>query len=223
MRLKNFLVEFSQDKEFGTLVILDIDETIFKTFAKIKVIKDGKVFRELSNQEFNTYKLQPGESFDFGEFRDAELFNKTSIPIPKTVDRIKRMFSSINKQSPTVIMLTARADFDDKETFLDTFRKHGIPIDKIYVERAGNMKTGTTDERKKSIMMKYIMTGKYTTVLFLDDDEKNLRTFAKLGKSLPQEAYDAVRKHNGLEDDEMVTIHFNGIKVLEDGSIKRIW
>jgi len=223
MRLQNFLNEFSRDKDLGTLVAIDIDETIFRTFAKIRVIKNGKVIKALNNQEFNTYELQDGESFDFGEFRSAELFNRTSIPIEKTVQRIRRMFSSIMKDNPDVILLTARADFDDKETFLDTFRKHGIPIDQIYVERTGNLKTGTTDEKKKSTLMKYLMTGKYTDVKLIDDDKRNVTSFAQMGKSLPKEVYDAVRKRHRFQKDEMVTIHFFPMLVDEQGNIKRVW
>ena len=222
MRLIKHLNEFSRDKDFGTLVAIDIDETIFKTFAQIKVMKKGKEIKSLSNQEFNTYKLQDGESFDFGEFRNAALFHKTSIPIDKTDKRIKRMLSCVMKDKPTMILLTARADFDDKETFLNTFRKHGIPIDKMYVERVGNMKTGTTDEKKKTVLMKYLMTGKYTDVKLLDDDKKNVTTFAKMGKSLPQSVYDKVRQVNGLGKDEMVTIHFFPMLVDDTGNIKRI-
>ena len=222
MRLVRHLNEFSRDKDFGTLVAIDIDETIFKTFAKIKVIKDGKEIRSLSNQEFNTYLLQDGESFDFGEFRDAKLFNKTSIPIEKTVKRIKRMLSGDLGDNPDIILLTARADFDDKETFLNTFRKHGIPIDQMYVERVGNMKTGTTSAKKKKVLMKYLMTGKYTDIKLLDDDMKNVKTFADMGKSLPQEVYDKVRKYNRLPKDEMVTIHFFPMLVDDSGNLKRI-
>jgi hypothetical protein len=222
MRLIQHLNEFARDKDFGSLVAIDIDETIFKTFAEIKVIKNGKEIKSLSNQAFNTYELQDGESFDFREFRNAELFNKTSIPIDKTVKRIKRMLSNVMRDNPDIILLTARADFDDKETFLSTFRKHGIPIDKMYVERVGNMKSGTTDDRKKKTLMKYIMTGKYTDVKLLDDDKRNVTTFAKMGKTLPQKVYDRVRQVNGLARDEMVTIHFFPMLVDGSGNIKRV-
>ena len=67
--------EFNQPKK--DLVIFDIDDTLLHTTAKIRVIKDGRPVRELTNQEFNNYKLQPGEEFDFGEFRDAEKFIST--------------------------------------------------------------------------------------------------------------------------------------------------
>jgi len=52
-----FLVEASGKG----LTIFDIDETMFITKAKVKVVKNGKVIKKLDNQEFNTYKKKPGE------------------------------------------------------------------------------------------------------------------------------------------------------------------
>jgi len=43
-----------------SLVIFDIDDTLLHTTAKIKVVQDGRVVRQLTNQEFNNYELQPG-------------------------------------------------------------------------------------------------------------------------------------------------------------------
>ncbi len=216
MKTDNYL------NNFTTLIAVDIDETIFRTFARIMVMKDGKIMKMLNNQEYNTYVLDEGE-YDYREFRNAKIFNETSIPISKTVNRIKRMLSGIMRDDQDIILLTARANFDDKETFLQTFRDHGIPIDDIYVERAGNIKEGTTDERKKQIIMKYLLTGKYTDVKLIDDDKRNVLSFAEMGKSLPQEVYDRVREVNGLSKDKMVTIDFYPILVNDVGDLKRVW
>jgi hypothetical protein len=43
------------------LTIFDIDDTLLHTTAKIRVVKNGQVVRELTNQQFNNYKLAPGE------------------------------------------------------------------------------------------------------------------------------------------------------------------
>ncbi|HYC28689.1 MAG TPA: Dyp-type peroxidase, partial [Chitinophagaceae bacterium] len=94
---------------FG-ITFVDIDETVFRTFAMVKVLKDGKLMHVLSNQEFNEYKLQPGESFDFGEFKDAEQFLKTSEPIGPVIRKIKQILNIINTRSDgsRIVFLTAR-------------------------------------------------------------------------------------------------------------------
>lgn len=87
MRLKNFLNEKIQKIGLG-ITFVDIDETLFNTFAKINVVKDSKIIKQLSNSEYNEYKKKEGESFDFSEFRDSKLFYDTSKPIKKMIDKI---------------------------------------------------------------------------------------------------------------------------------------
>ena len=222
MRLNNYLNELASDYGAG-ITFIDIDMVIFRTFAMILVLKDGKVIKELNNQEFNTYELEDGESFNFQQFKSAKLFRKTSIPIPATIKRIKRMLQNIDIRKSKIVFLTARADFDDKHTFLQTFRDHGIEIDKIYVERAGNIKTGTTANKKKSIIMKYLSTGLYRRIRLMDDDMANVKTFVKMEKEIPQATIDKVKQyHNIPEDEKFPVISFYGLLVLPSGKLKEI-
>ena len=73
------------------LTIFDIDETLFHTKAKVQVFKDGKVNKILDNQQFNSYQLKKGESFDYGQFKSAKIFKETSTPIAKVIKRAKRI------------------------------------------------------------------------------------------------------------------------------------
>ena len=66
--MENFRTYISEAKNKG-LTIFDIDDTMFKTKARVKVMPSGKV---LTPQQFNTYKLGRGEEFDFGEFKSAK-------------------------------------------------------------------------------------------------------------------------------------------------------
>ena len=54
-RMDSFKEFLSEENKLGRLSIFDIDDTLFHTTAKITVMKDGKVLKKLSNQEFNTY------------------------------------------------------------------------------------------------------------------------------------------------------------------------
>lgn len=172
------------------LTIFDIDDTLFHTTAKIKVVKDGQVVRTLTNQEFNNYELQPGETFDFGEFRDAEKFNRESQPIRSMIAKLKAILK--NSGDSRVIMLTARADFDDKEKFLDTFKRYGIDMSRVHVHRAGNLPGDEIPAEKKAIWVrKYLNTGKYNRVRLYDDSRTNLRVFKNLEKEYPSVKFDA--------------------------------
>jgi hypothetical protein len=199
-------MEIKRFKEFigsGTLTIFDIDETLFHTKAKVAVMKDGKVARMLDNQEFNTYKLKSGESFDFKEFKSAEVFRKTSTPIVSMINKAKAIVKAKKNPHSKAIIVTARADFDDKDTFLQTFRDHGLPIDSMHVERSGNLGMDSPAEAKKVVFRKYLNTRNYIKTRLYDDAMSNLRAFLDLQSEYP-----------GVE--------FEAWFVKPDGNVKRI-
>jgi hypothetical protein len=164
------------------LVVFDIDDTLVHTQTKVHVIKDGEVVDSLNSHDFTHYRLKPGEEFDFSGFRNAREFFEKSKPIIPMMNQLKRDIATGNK----VVMVTARADFDDKELFLDTFRKFGIDMSKVHVYRAGNSKEGTTEERKKSIIKSLLDKGDYTKAIMYDDAKPNLHTFMELKKDHPR-------------------------------------
>ena len=195
MRLHELLEAYG-DSNLG-LTIFDIDDTLFHTTAKIKVVKDGNVVKTLDNQQFNNYELQPGEEFDFGEFRSAEKFNKESEPMKPMIAKLNAILK--NAGDSKVIMLTARADFDNKDLFLDTFRQHGIDIDLIHVHRAGNISGDAIPADKKAVFVRqYLDTGKYGRVRMYDDSMTNLKVFNKLQQEYPNVKFSAYFvNHNG--------------------------
>jgi FMN phosphatase YigB (HAD superfamily) len=174
--------EFTPAK--SSLVIFDIDDTLLHTTAQIAVVKNGQVVRKLSNQEFNNYTLQPGESFDFGEFKDAEKFNRESKPIPSMINKLKAIMNHAGNAE--VIMLTARSDFDNRDLFLKTFTDLGIDMSRVHVHRAGNLPGDDIPAEKKAVYVrKYLETGKYDHVRLYDDSMSNLRVFKSLKTEYP--------------------------------------
>ena len=195
--MKNFKTFLSEAEGKG-LTIFDIDETMFITKAKVKVVKNGKVIKKLDNQEFNTYKKKRGEEFDFGEFKDAKVFNRTSTPIARMINKVKAILKNATRKGSRVIIVTARPNFDNKKLFLDTFRKQGIDIDKIYVERAGNLGGGPAADNKKVIFKKYLNQKIYKRIRLFDDAMSNLKMFLSLQKDYPDVSFEAVlAKPNG--------------------------
>lgn len=180
MKITEILKEYRDD--LSKLVIFDIDDTLVHTQTKVHVIKDGKVVHSLNSHEFTHYKLKPGEHFDFGDFTNAKEFFDNAKPIIPMMNQLKQDIATGNK----VVMVTARSDFDDKELFLDTFRKYGIDMNKVHVYRAGNM-TGNikVDEKKKIIIRKLLDNGKYRKAIMYDDSIPNLDSFVTLKKEYP--------------------------------------
>lgn len=171
------------------LVFFDIDDTLMHTTAMIAVVKKNEVVKRLTNQEFNNYILGEDESFDFSEFRDAKKFATESKPIRKI---IKRLMDYLNKGSD-VRLLTARADFDCKETFLNTFIKYGIPIHQVHVHRTGNLTVGTSPAEKKAIWVRrYIANNNYRVIKLYDDSTKNLEVFQSLSSEYPSIKFESI-------------------------------
>ena len=173
-----------QAREFTPrkLVIFDIDDTLVHTQTQVHVIKHGRVIKSLNSHEFTHYRLRPGEHFDFGDFRDAREFFTNARPIIPMMNQLKHDIATGNR----VVMVTARSDFNDKELFLDTFRKYGIDMSRVHVYRAGNMTTDhSTEERKKIIIRQLLDQGQYHKAIMYDDAIPNLKSFLELKKEYP--------------------------------------
>lgn len=190
--------QFIKEQTKGGLTMFDIDETLFHTYAKILVIKDGEIVRELDNQEFNHYKLKQGEEYDFGQFRDGEFFRRTSKPNIKILQRIPYILKNIKGRDSKVIFLTARARPDNEKDakkfehlMRETFKDHGIFIKNIdIIMTAGS-------ENKKRYIDDYLKQG-YQRIRLYDDHDGNLRDFLSLRSKYPNVEFTAFKvKENG--------------------------
>lgn len=183
--------------QLGNLSVWDIDETLFQTQAKVHVLKNGRRVKSLSNKEYNTYKLGAGESYDFAEFKNAEIFAKTSIPIQRAIDKAAKTLRAYSDQpNSKVIVLTARSDFDDPHTFLNTFERYGLNMNNVHVHRAGNLGMSAA-EAKRVFIKQYLDTGKFKTVSLFDDDKRNLDVFLTLKKEYPDVKFTAYMATHG--------------------------
>lgn len=200
--MKKFLDYITEETSSG-LHVFDVDDTLFHTTAKIRVMKGKKQVNSLSNSEYNTHKLPDGHHYDYSEFRSAEKFDSESKPNQRMIQKMKNLHTKTKSSGGKVIINTARADFDDRDRFLGAFKKHGVDIDNIHVHRAGNMKgEGTVAEKKTQIIKNQIKNGNYKHVSLYDDSEQNLKHFLELKKEFPN-------------------INFNAHHVKPDGKSKR--
>jgi len=178
------------------LTIFDIDETLFHTKAYVQVKKNGKIIKQLDNIAYSNYKLKKGEELDFGQFKNAKIFNTTSTPMANMINKARAIIKNATKAGSKVIFVTARADMDDKKLFIDTFKAQGIDMSKVYVERAGNLGIDTA-KIKSTIFRQYLDTGKYRRVRLFDDAMVNLLALLSLREDYPNitfEAYKVTRK-----------------------------
>ena len=177
----------------GGLTIFDIDDTLFNTTAKVAVVKNGRVAKQLTSQQFNSYQLNVGEKFDFSQFADSDKFFRESTPISKMFNKAKAIVRNVqNKPNSRVVIITARNNFQDKNKFLATFRKYGFDIDKVKIERAGRIEGEMIPAFKKAIIIRnYLNTKEFSRVRLFDDSMSNLREFLKLKKEFPNVMFEA--------------------------------
>jgi hypothetical protein len=186
LRFVEFLSEKKQ--EGHGLHVFDIDDTLFHTTAKVKVVDhEGNRVDNLSNSSYNTHKLPKGQKYDFSEFRDAAKFDDESKPNRRMLSKMKAIHNNSKKKDGSkVIIATARADFDDKDRFLNAFRKHGVDIDNIHVHRAGNMPGDeSVAEKKAKVISQQIEKGGHKRATLYDDNEENLQHFLALSDKHP--------------------------------------
>lgn len=173
------------------IAFFDIDETVFNTFAKI-VVKDkntGKEITQLTNQEFNSYKLGDNEEFDFGQFRSAKIFKDTSKAIGPVLKKVKEVFSNPDAM---VVFLTARSDFDSNATFKDTFRANGLKVNdpRIRFELTGNLKRGNIPQKKKYVIKKFLDRFQPESVSIYDDHAANVKIADDIKPDYPEVQFD---------------------------------
>ena len=174
------------------LTIFDIDDTMFKTKAQVLVKnKNTGQVKKLSPQEYNNYKLSKDEEWDYREFKSAKIFFQTATPIARMIEKAKAIIKNATAKGSKVIVVTARADMDNRDLFIKTFEAHGIPMKNVYVERAGNMSNKFGAAAKQVIFRKYLETGEYARVRLFDDHYPNLKALLDLKRDYPNVDFQA--------------------------------
>lgn len=184
------LSERKKDQLHNSLVFFDMDETLFTykpDAMKIHVLdKRGEKVTSLSNQQFNTHKLEPGHSFDFTDFRSSEVFAKSAIPIKYMIAKLK----AILRNNKNVEIITARSDLDNQAKFAAHLKEYGIDINKdVHVRRAGNLRGGRTTAQSKALIIADAINNKkegYQKVYLYDDSSDNLAAFLALKSKFPK-------------------------------------
>ncbi len=153
------------------LIIFDLDDTLVKTDAKIKILnaKTHKVIKELTPEQFNNFIKKKHHVLNFDDFDSPELLRQGNI-----INEIFHLLKSTYSKKIPVAILTARSD---SEMVRDFFLNHGIDIHPELVIAINDPQFkhgGTIAERKKKAIENLVDSG-YKNLIFFDDNEDNLR------------------------------------------------
>jgi hypothetical protein len=160
-----------KDIKKNRLVIFDLDDTLVKTDAKIKIIshKTKKIIAELTPKDFNSFKKRSGHILNFDDFDDPEILRQGML-IHSIFSKLKYYY---NKGVP-VSIVTARSSSDMVRKF---FLENGIDIHPDLViainDPSANLDGNIAERKQKAI--KGLIDDGYTDLIFFDDNEDNLR------------------------------------------------
>jgi hypothetical protein len=175
-------------REKTTVHAYDVDETLFSHGKKGKPnvqvhVNDpsGKRVQSLSNQEFNTHKLSPGNKYDFGEFRSAKKFTQTAGSNKKVIAGLKRQ----QRRGKNIHLITARSKFDNPAEFQSHLRKHGIKVPTSNIHYTGGMKGGDIGDKKVTVARAVAKQSGAKKVHMYDDAAKVGRAFKAANRETP--------------------------------------
>jgi len=176
-------MQFLHFKDFRKSIILfDLDDTLVKSSAKIKVTNNKGESFEITPEEFTHFKKRPNQKLDMSQFKDFEILKNAKLKWP-----ILNVFKSALQSSIPVGVITAREDADMiwaylKYLGLDMFGK----LDKslIFAVNGTSEFSGSTPERKKQAVEKLINKG-FKNIVMYDDDAKNLKEIYTLTDKYP--------------------------------------
>lgn len=174
-----------------TLTLIDVDFTLFQTFAKVLVVANGEVRKSLSSIEYNTYVKAADETYDYCEFKSAEVFRKTSIPIPTMIAEANRLAADVQHEKDKFVIITARGSFDSFETFKATFEDHNINVAKAHFTFSGDLFIQLTWKAKQTASRIHLYQNKYALARMYDDSMDNLNGFLDLQRDVPETKLEA--------------------------------
>lgn len=157
--------------------IFDFDETLVTTDAKIHIFKNGVYKTDISPKEYNEYKPQRGETFDFSDFDDPDLiFNAKKY---KAWPILENIYKSIKEKESisSIYILTAR-NKAVKFAIYEFLKNNGIIININNILTISNNNLINIPEEKYK-RLKYL-SQKYDEIIFFDDDIYNLSMAKKI-------------------------------------------
>lgn len=160
-------------------VIFDFDDTLVRTDAKMHVYSNGRKIKSLTPQEFNYYVPSEGDELDYSDFTDPRIVLRGTKY--KMWPALERLYFRIQngEENADIYILTARSP-SIKNSIWTYLKRNGIIIPDENIIAVGDEEGNTnTAERKKEVLSQ--LKPKYTSILFYDDSEDNIRLAGEIG------------------------------------------
>jgi len=153
--------------------VMDFDDTLVKTSAKVHVYKDGRRINSLTPEEYNFYKPKKGETTNMEDFIDPRIIMNAQKykmwPALKNIDMAKKS----GRSSSEIYILTARSH--KAQLAIHNFlTREGInmPLENVITLGRDDGEHYDIPAAKKKVLSD--LADKYDQVLFFDDSHKNI-------------------------------------------------
>lgn len=172
-----------------TLVVFDVDDTIFHIDVPLKVLDDdGNVIQTMRGQEVYALSNEQIESMKFCmlDYACSETFYNTSKPIPGMVELVQKSLQG----DDDVLFITARHGIDNRSRYIEKFHDHDMLIHDHQIHFVGrwrpDRRTKTSASDDKRVKFEEIMQSQlYDHITIYDDSTKNLDALWEISLDYP--------------------------------------
>lgn len=154
------------------ITVFDLDGTLLDSGAQV-IVTDGHVSRHLTQTEYDSYKLKPGERYDYSEFCSMAILNNSTI-LP-CWSRLVAAYSA----GRHVCILTARSDH---RMVWEFFNEHGLDIKRALIFTINSPDCpfrGRTVADRKAEAIKHLTELGYRAFTIYDDSLSNLEAMER--------------------------------------------
>jgi hypothetical protein len=146
---------------------------LVKTSAKVHVYKDGKRIKSLAPAEFNTYLLEPGETYNLSDFSDPRIIlNATKHTMWPAIENISNA-RKMGRSTSDIYILTARSK--KAQIPIHTFlQRNGIDMPLENVITVGLDGPGDQDIAGDKEKVLRNLKSRYADLTFFDDNRENI-------------------------------------------------
>lgn len=180
LKLKTSDLEFlKEETSIGKAYVFDLDDTLIKSDSMIKVMDQGKLIRTLTPTQFNKYKREGSQVYNFKDF--DTLINPKHYKMWNMLENVDKRISR-GKSDSTIYILTARpmAIIDELEQYFIKEGIKNISRDNIFAIGDKSSKGKNVSEVKREILEE-LKTRHDGQVTFFDDHPENIEAADKLG------------------------------------------
>ena len=160
------------------LRVFDFDDTLATTTSKVKLTQADGSKRNLTPDEFATYELQPGESYDeetafieFADVRDGEEIRQIANILRNVVDA--------GTEGRKIAILTARAP-TAQQPIANFLKEIGVDSSKVEI-----VTLSSTDPQDKKDWIKREIQAGADDIEFFDDSQDNVAAVESLKDDYP--------------------------------------